>query len=288
MSLGFALGEIIGLTQLAWKIFQDCSQACGEHEELTREVGCLHSALHRLEQEVSIPDSILTYQDERSQKELKATVEGCQKVLNVLNCILKKYNALSDKERKGKKLWSKIRFGNGEMQDLSDLRTKLLTYTTLLTLQLNLCSMSSQGRVERQIATQGGDLREMKESIEWITAAMLAGDKDSSLTSYDGDDKEVWKDLRRELVKEGFSSSNVTYHRHTIMDYIRELGDRGVLDEIPKVNHSLPGPPIADGSPPPYISTSASGASATTKRPGSRKQKDMRDQKHLKVGFAAL
>jgi hypothetical protein len=51
------------------------------------------------------------------------------------------------------------------------------------------------------------------------------------LTSYTNDDKAFWKELRRELVKEGYSSTALEKHK-AIKDYVRELGTIGALDEL--------------------------------------------------------
>jgi hypothetical protein len=88
--------------------------------------------------------------------------------------------------------------------------------------------MSSQGRVEREIRNA---LPEIRESLNWIIAKLSAGNEGSILTSYNGDDKGVWKELRRELILEGFASPYIRQHKAMIMDYFRELGERGLLDD---------------------------------------------------------
>jgi hypothetical protein len=92
--------------------------------------------------------------------------------------------------------------------------------------------MTSQGRVEQQMDCQGSDLREMRQSLNWIAAAISSREEGSILTSYAGDDKAVWKELRRELIKEGYPSNIISTHKETIMEYIMELGERGILDDI--------------------------------------------------------
>ena len=52
MSFGYSVGDAVLITQLAWKTVQNARKACGEHDELTREVLSLHVVLSRLEQEV--------------------------------------------------------------------------------------------------------------------------------------------------------------------------------------------------------------------------------------------
>lgn len=52
------------------------------------------------------------------------------------------------------------------------------------------------------------------------------------MTTYAGDDKSIWKDFRRELIKEGFASGFLMKHKDTIRDHVVELGSRGALDEV--------------------------------------------------------
>ena len=240
MSFGYAVSDIVGLSQLAWKTVQNSRRACGEQDELTREVTSLHFVLRRLEQEVSTPTSLINQPNNDRREELESSVDGCRKVLGILVQILEKYNALSESERAGRKLWSKIRFGNGEMQDLSELRIKVLTYTSAITLLLSLLSMSSTGRIEQQMNSQGLDLREMRRSLNWITASLSSGHEGSMLTSYAGDNKAVWKEFRRELIKEGHSSEVISRNKSLIMEYIKELGERGALDEVLNPDDATP------------------------------------------------
>ncbi|KAH8769741.1 hypothetical protein BGZ57DRAFT_733128, partial [Hyaloscypha finlandica] len=232
MSFGYALGDFVLLTQLAWDVVQNSRKACGVHDELTSEVASLHIVLRRLEIEVSKPNSILTRsEDSLDRREELAQLSGdCKRVLRVLHGILEKYNALSEEKRSVTKLWKRVQFGNGEMLDLAELRVKIATNTSALTLFLNLLSIGSQGKVESYMESQGDELREMRRSLNWITASMQAKSpkvgEGSILTTYAGDDKAIWKDFRRELIKEGFSSGVLQRHKETIKDYVMELGDR--------------------------------------------------------------
>jgi hypothetical protein len=246
MSFGYAVGDVIAVTQLAWRTVQNTRKACGEHDELTREVSCLHLMLRRVQHEASKPDSIFQRAPDDTTKELHTAVEGCGKALGILDKIVVKYNNLSQEERAGRKLWSKIRFGNGEMGSLSDLRLEILTYTSGITLLLNLISMGSQGRVEQYMDGQGSELRKIRQSLNWITATLSNAGEGSILTTYAGDDKAVWKELRRELVGEGYSSDLVSRHKSTIIKYVKQLGERGALDEIDAPSESLSSLDIVD------------------------------------------
>jgi hypothetical protein len=238
MSFGYALGDFVLLTQLAWDVVQNSRKACGAHDDLTSEVTSLHIVLRRLQAEVSKPNAILTRSDDNldRREELAQLSEDCKRVLRVLDGILEKYNALSEEKRSVTKLWKRVQFGNGEMLDLAELRGKIATSTSALTLFLNLLSLGSQGKVESYMESQGDELRKMRKSLNWITASMQArapkAGEGSILTTYAGDDKAIWKDFRRELIKEGFSSDLLQRHMETIKEYVMELGSRGALDDI--------------------------------------------------------
>ena len=236
MSFGYSISDAVLLTQLAWKTVQNARKACGEHDELTREVLSLQVVLRRLEQEVEKPGNPIHEKKsgETYKQELKVIVDGCRKVLSVLDQVLTKYNALSEQERSGRKLWQKIRFGNGTMGDLAEQRGKLTYYTSALSLFLNMVSMGTMGRVERQMTDAGGELKEIKVAVHGITAHLMSRSnrhEGSILTAYADDDRAVWKEFRRELVEDGFSSSVIRKHKRLIKAYIEELGSRGLLDE---------------------------------------------------------
>lgn len=233
MSFGFSPSDIVLTAQLAWKTVQNSRKACGEYDELTREILSLHVVLQRLEQEAAKPDSPVNKRGDTCREELRTITSGCQKVLNQLDRVLEKYNGLSDTERSGRKLWQKIRFGNGEVVDIRDLRGKLVYYTSAISLFVNMVSMGSLGRVESQMNNAGGDLREIKVAVNSITAHLISKNnhEGSILTTHTNDDRSVWKEFRRELIDDGFKSDVIKRHKRLIKAYVKELGSRGLLDD---------------------------------------------------------
>lgn len=236
MSFGFSIGDFIVVAQLASKVVSAARKACGAHDDLTREVTSLHIVLRQLQREVAKPNSILQSDHSERRAELATLIEHCFKVLKVLDDILKKYNGLSDEKRRATKLWRKVRFGNGEMQDLSKIRLELSTHTNVITMFLNLSIAGSLGKAEEHMISHGEELKSVRRSVNWVTASMQAnsagGREGSILTSYTNDDKTFWKEFRRELIKEGCSSRVLMQHETVIRDYVKELGDRGALDEV--------------------------------------------------------
>ena len=233
MSFGYSISDVISLTQIAWNVVQNSRKACGEHDELTREVSGLHVVLRRLEHEAAKTESPVNKPGHSYGEEGEVIASGCHRVLKVLDQILEKYNALSEVDRSGRKLWQKIKFGNGQMADLADYRSKVVYYTSAMSLWLNMISIGTLGSVERQMNDAGGNLKEIKEAVNGITAHLIAKDRSegSVLTAYPDDDKTIWKELRRELIRDGFSSSVIAKHKHLIKAYIEELGARGLLDD---------------------------------------------------------
>jgi hypothetical protein len=71
------------------------------------------------------------------------------------------------------------------------------------------------------------------EKVNLVLARLNTTHPDGTvMTNYTNDDMTFWRAFRRELVKEGYSS-NVLRGRPEILikAYVRELGERGVLDE---------------------------------------------------------
>ncbi|CAG8949357.1 hypothetical protein HYFRA_00004983 [Hymenoscyphus fraxineus] len=238
MSFGFSVGDFVLLTQLAKNTIHNAQKACGAHDELVREVKSLHIVLRRTEAEVSNANSILNREDDDRRAELGSLAGHCKKVLKVLCVVLEKYNALSQEKRSVTKLWKQIKFGNGEMRDLDHIRSELVTHTQAFTIFLNLLSIGSQGKVEEYMESQGKELRDIKLSMNWVTASLQSRRKEESiLTTYAEDDKETWKCFRRELIKEGFTHTALKENMETIKQFVTELGERGALDGLaPKLD----------------------------------------------------
>jgi hypothetical protein len=90
------------------------------------------------------------------------------------------------------KLWQRVRFGAGEMQDLSQIRMQVTSHSSSLALFLHLISLGSSGRVERQMAQQ----IEMQQKILGAAGPTDVGNRESTLTTYENDDKGFWKESK--------------------------------------------------------------------------------------------
>ena len=230
MSFGFSASDILSVVQLAWNTLQNSRKACGEYAELTLEVHGLHAVLQRMQREAAKADSPINNPSDLYCHDFAASVEGCSKVLDKMSKVLIKYNSLSDEERTTRRLWQAVRFGNGELVYIADLRARLGFHASLLSLTLNLISVETSGRIEQKINHVGGSLRR---GVNRATAQVMAtaGKDGSVLTTHSEDDIAAWKELRRELHKDGFKHHTLRKHKATIKAYLKELGDHGILDE---------------------------------------------------------
>ena len=188
MSFGWSGGDVFLLTQLAWNTVQNSRKACGEYDELTREALRLHAVLQRLEQEVAKPDSPINRAGGTSTEQLERIATDFEVVLKQVDKIVMAYAALSEEKRSVRKIWQRVRFGNGQMADLGDLRSK---FTSEMLLYLNSVSMSTVGRIEQRMERDGGVLRDIKIAVEKKTAhtVLCGGDQEGTiLTTYTDDD----------------------------------------------------------------------------------------------------
>ena len=237
MSFGFGLGDVIAITQLAWKTVEEAYRACGQHDELSREMSSLHKVLIGvcvvLTKPTPAPPFVNNEGNENRIQELLDILDSCSSTLRVLNKVLAMYNALDEDKKRSTKLWRKIRFANGEMRDLARTRLNLKKHTSAINLVLNLLSLGSQGVVEKQLDELGGELAGIRKSVDTIVVSLPTQATEASLFTalYDDEDYDYWEILRRGLIRRGYSSEKLSKHKRLILDYVKELGERGVLDD---------------------------------------------------------
>ena len=108
-----------------------------------------------------------------------------------------------------------------------------MSYATSMTFYQNIISLGTVGRIEQELNTYGGILKEIQLAVNRIATRHLSCDthEDLVFTRYTGDDKTGCREFGWELCHDGFSSSLIHEHKLLILNYIKELGNRGILDE---------------------------------------------------------
>jgi hypothetical protein len=228
----FRAADANALAQLAWAVFDGARRACGKDDGLTMEMSNLHAVLESARSEMSNPGSRLNLTNSRRRTELERHMESCSAHLRNVDSILNKYNALTYEERSRKPLWTKIRFGNGEVHNLADIRLILLAYAKAIAMSLRSISVGSRGPIERHLSRQKGSLKGLCESVNIALAQMCSKLQNQSIMSTFWDDERTfWRTLRHELYKHGFPRSAILSKKDLILDYVKELDARGVLSD---------------------------------------------------------
>ncbi|RDW72197.1 hypothetical protein BP5796_08231 [Coleophoma crateriformis] len=263
MSFGFSVGDCILLLQIARDSYENCRAAGSEYTEIAREVKSLYSVLKILRDEAEKTESPLLRRESESMKtELSLATEGCKHILEDLQTLLARYKGLSgdgeEKVNAGRKLWHRIRFGS-KIQALAEVRRKIITYTSTITVLLDAMQLKatgrledSSGRLEETTVRIEGTTTRVEGKINEIANTFLAmrnaivndelraraqprGSSNISLMSlstYNDDDKVVWQEFRREMAVKGFKSHHLERHKDILRAYMLKLAQCGVLDQL--------------------------------------------------------
>ena len=233
MSFGFSASDIGLLVKLAITTVNNTRRACGEYAEITQEISDLNFVLQRLGDEILRAGDVRDCAGCHYREELALIIRGCERNLENLAKILEKYNALGAKERSVTKLWRQVRFGNGDLVDVAELRRRITYYTSALGLYLNTVTSGRAGRMEKQMSEAGGDLKDIKLALNGIAAHLLSKSafEGSMPTAYTRGDEAVWQEFCQELVKDSFPSSIVEKYKSIIQAYLKEPGSRRLLND---------------------------------------------------------
>jgi hypothetical protein len=217
MSFGASPSDIIIVVTFCRALYRKCRDAGGEYDEIAREVRGLHTVLRHLKYEVEAPESPLNKDRTIWGRQLAPIIGDCDFTLRQLDGLIMKYGRLANNGSGGSPttpriLWDRVRFGSNEMDQLGGIRVKLISHKTSLTLFLDTIQLHQSGKMATTLDNHGGQLDVILDKVDNIAARMTQR-SGSVMTNYEDDDKEVWKQFRRELVAEGFSSDVLQQHK---------------------------------------------------------------------------
>ena len=158
--------------------------------------------------EVEAPESPLSRDRAIWARQLESIVGDCDFTLQQLDALLQKYERLSN----GGSSARRVKLGSNEMDTLGSIRVKLISHQTSLTSFLDKIQLHPSGQVAPTLDNHDGQLDVILDKVD-VIAARMGQRSGSILTGYDDDDKEVWKQFRQELIKEGFSSHVLAHHK---------------------------------------------------------------------------
>jgi len=252
---GLSPGDFVLLVQLARRTFRNCQQAGDEYAEIASEVRCLYSVLRSVRKLAKRPDSNILRQDPATTPQLISCANGCKNVLDDLNGLLAKFTALSGEGHPSvpKKIWQRFKFGSN-IQELGVVRGKLIIHTSTMSILFDTMQSQALDRVENKIDDGFGEVKgefeRMRREIKNMATQARALDKNGSslsllsLSTYAGDEKEVWRAFRRELITKGFRSQSLDKYGHILQAYMLKLDQSGLLEKGPSQDpasaHEMP------------------------------------------------
>lgn len=246
MSFGFSVSDVLQPAQFAQANNRNCRIACAEYVEISREVRSLHSVLRTLRYEAQREDSIILKQGRSITTGLVTTPDGCKRLLRDIDDVLSSHEGLnpeSGASSAGKTLWHGYRFGS-KMEDLVTIRSKTIVYTSTISVVLDTMQLKATGRIESKIDDGFAKVTDvlkdnfgaMRKSIFQIATQARAAQRSgpvlssTSLSTFAGNAKEVWRDFRRELLAQGFQSRTLHEHKEVLFAYMLKLNQSGILD----------------------------------------------------------
>ncbi|KAG4440044.1 hypothetical protein IFR05_004494 [Cadophora sp. M221] len=208
MSFGFGVGDFIAVGKLAWSVYKSCKDAPESFSNISTEVLSLHAVLKEVEE--ALADEPLT---ESKQRSLATVGNGCHGVLSDLQALVVKYESLGSQSRR---TWDRMRWGSN---DIAELRARLTSNTMLLTAFL----VTSQVTVERKLNKFVEEFQDGKHEGSVITVA--------TVDSLAPDEKETWREIRKELETIGISVVAFDANRSFIMDWFHAAIQSGAFEE---------------------------------------------------------
>jgi hypothetical protein len=113
---------------------------------------------------------------------------------------------------------------------MSDVMGGLSTHKAALSLNLRLLTPSSRGSVEWPL---GKKFPGMQQSLHWMMAKISSSHDGSNVSSsYSDDEKTIWKEIRRGLVRDGWARRDIKKHRKAIKAIRQECWAGVILSTI--------------------------------------------------------
>jgi hypothetical protein len=124
MCLGVGVGDIIKLTEHAWALYKGYKDSSADFAQLATELQSLYVVL------AETTDFLRENEDDvdtSRRNRLSMLHDGCCDVLRDMQALHARYESLGTQQQR---TWDRMRFG---MKDLTELRGRLVSCTTLLT-----------------------------------------------------------------------------------------------------------------------------------------------------------
>ncbi|KAL8946056.1 MAG: hypothetical protein Q9222_007493 [Ikaeria aurantiellina] len=205
MSIGFSLGDLVAVGQLAWSVYKSCKEAPDSFADISQEVLSLHAVIREF------GDSLATATLPASQLNgLQTVARGCRKVLSDLQTIIDRYSSLGSQS---KRTWDRLAWGK---ENITELRSRLISNTGLLNAFISISQIRVQQRLERYL----DDCQQGRREGTVISSQSLSGDDDKT-----------WLEIRGELEDVGVTATAFNTNRTFIIQWFKDVIQTGCLTE---------------------------------------------------------
>ncbi|MCJ1387951.1 hypothetical protein MMC18_000794 [Xylographa bjoerkii] len=209
MSFGFGIGDIIAVSDKAWKLYQLCSQSSEQFTELSSQAALLHIVLKQNKENVE-----KTKLTPEKSSDLVVLIKGCDNVLDALEKLLDKYEAFSTREQS---VWNQFKLG---LEDTVKLQQKLDTNIGLLTAYNVSLANSSLSRLEKAL------IKIAKENREAGDGSIFSKETTESTVK----SRQVWDRITDQLRNAGVPSQTLTEHADYITAWIIQTAKDGTFE----------------------------------------------------------
>ncbi|TAQ90828.1 hypothetical protein B7494_g874 [Chlorociboria aeruginascens] len=213
MSFGIGCGDLIAISTLAWSLYKNCRESSEEFRRISGEVASLHVVLKETEEYLAESRGLSPSRDAR----LAILIDGCKDILADLTRLVNAYESLGTQAQR---TWDRMRWG---LEDLADVRSRIISNTTMLTAFNSSLASSSTARIEKRLNKFIVEIRSGLREGSVVTTSTVA-------ETIDSDD--VWQQLRRELEDVGISSSVIEENHAYITGWLKTAIQNGMLEEL--------------------------------------------------------
>ncbi|KAI8628430.1 hypothetical protein F5Y19DRAFT_476414 [Xylariaceae sp. FL1651] len=212
MSFGVGFGDLVLASKLAWAVYKACKDSGESFQRLSSEVASLHVVLKETEDYLNEFPELDTSRVNR----LQILTDGCYSTLQDLEKLMQSYDRLGTQVQR---TWDRFRFG---LEDLADIRSRLVSNATLLTAFNSSLINSSTTRMEKR--------------LNKFICEVRAGHREGSVVTTPGvaetiESPDVWAQLRRELEDVGISPAVVEENHEFISQWMKSALAHGLMDE---------------------------------------------------------
>ena len=219
MSFGFSIGDLATLIALTKKTYDSWQQAPKEYADVVRTLSESKTLLCHVQNRFDTLTGAGS--DAGKQKEIETLLRGCQSAISELRAVVKRRRKLGP--------WDRIRLGSGHVHEC---RSRLGRHINVLTPFLFSLELESIGK---DIGSLPAILDRLPQAVTNALPAALGKMIDeriedsrtargSIMTTYgDDDDKQAYKELRRNLRFFGIKDSVVRQQRAKLVEFIKTL-----------------------------------------------------------------